>query len=54
VASKWLARIKPENVLLADGVWKITDFGIAKDTGHVMTRRTFLGAGTSTALRRSS
>lgn len=38
--------LKPDNVLLSRGVWKIADFGIAKDTGRLMTRRTFQGAGT--------
>jgi hypothetical protein len=38
--------LKPENVLLSGGLWKIADFGIAKDTARVMTRRTFQGAGT--------
>ena len=43
--------IKPDNVmyqLAADGtpVWKLADFGIAKNTGRLMTRKTFQGYGT--------
>lgn len=40
-ASKWIHRdIKPKNVLVADGIPKLTDYGIARDHGRVLSSLT--------------
>lgn len=38
--------LKPQNVLRFGTVWKLTDFGIAKNLSRPVTRRTFQQAGT--------
>jgi serine/threonine protein kinase len=38
--------IKPGNVVWTRGSWKIADFGIAKNTKHVVTNYTFQSVGT--------
>lgn len=38
--------LKPSNILQVRGAWKLADFGIARDTHRILTRRTFQGAGT--------
>ena len=38
--------LKPQNVLRFGTVWKLTDFGIAKNLSRPMTRRTFQESGT--------
>lgn len=39
--------LKPGNILRVNGVWKIGDFGIAKNLTRLITRQTFQRAGTS-------
>lgn len=38
--------LKPGNVLNASGQWKLTDFGISKNLGRLMTQKTFQQHGT--------
>jgi serine/threonine protein kinase len=38
--------LKPNNVLSADGRWKLADFGIAKNLSRLITANTFQQAGT--------
>lgn len=38
--------LKPQNVLLANGSWKLADFGISKNRSRIMTQKTFQQYGT--------
>jgi hypothetical protein len=38
--------IKPQNIVQSGGLWKIADFGIAKDVTRLITNHTFQRAGT--------
>jgi serine/threonine protein kinase len=39
--------LKPQNILIENGIWKLADFGISKDLESVTKSWTFRGAGTA-------